>query len=289
MRSEQEILDLVLKVAKEDSRVRAVGMNGSRTNSKVPKDPFRDYDIVYLVTDMQSFMDDPNWVNVFGERIIMQTPEDMAMFPPELGGKFSYLMLFADGNRIDLILTSIEEKDQYCYEDGLTIILLDKDGAMPNVSRPTDEEYWVKKPSADYFDDCCNEFWWVSTYVAKGLWRQEILYAYDHLNLVRSMLIKMIEWKVGVETSFSLSTGKNGKYLKRYVDEETWVKLLMTYPSGDYEHLWNALFIMTDLFEEVATKVADNLYFKYPLEEAKKVKLYLKHVQNLHSGSSEIY
>ncbi|MDI5791189.1 aminoglycoside 6-adenylyltransferase [Bacillus licheniformis] len=40
MRTEQEIIDLVLKVAREDSRVRAVGMNGSRTNPNVPKDPF---------------------------------------------------------------------------------------------------------------------------------------------------------------------------------------------------------------------------------------------------------
>jgi hypothetical protein len=49
LRSEQQILDLVLKVAKEDSRVRAVGMNGSRTNPKGPKDPFRDYDIAILL------------------------------------------------------------------------------------------------------------------------------------------------------------------------------------------------------------------------------------------------
>lgn len=118
MRSEQEMLDLVLKVAKEDSRVRAVGMNGSRTNPNVPKDAFRDYDIVYLVTDIQSFIDDPNWITIFGERIMMQTPENMAMFPPELGERFSYLMLFTDGNRIDLILVPIEEKDQFAARIG---------------------------------------------------------------------------------------------------------------------------------------------------------------------------
>lgn len=32
MRSEKEMFDLILKVAKEDERVRAVYMNGSRTN-----------------------------------------------------------------------------------------------------------------------------------------------------------------------------------------------------------------------------------------------------------------
>lgn len=111
MRSEQEIMDLVLKVAKEDDRVRAVGMNGSRTNPNVPKDPFRDYDIAYLVTDMQSFFDDPDWIDVFGERIIMQTPEDMELFPNELGDRFTYMMLFTDGNRIDLMLIPLEEKE----------------------------------------------------------------------------------------------------------------------------------------------------------------------------------
>ncbi|MFJ7747632.1 aminoglycoside 6-adenylyltransferase [Peribacillus sp. NPDC097295] len=30
----------------------------------------------------------------------------------------------------------------------------------------------MKKPSAEFFTECCNEILWVSTYVAKGLWRQ---------------------------------------------------------------------------------------------------------------------
>ncbi|MBD1381839.1 aminoglycoside 6-adenylyltransferase [Metabacillus arenae] len=289
MRSEQEILDLVLDVAMRDKRIRAVGMNGSRVNPNVPKDPFRDYDIVYLVNDMQSFISDPNWIHVFGDRIILQTPENMAMFPAELGGRFSYLMLFTDGNRIDLILAPIEEKDEYCKEDGLTVILMDKDNSLPLIPPPTDKEYWVKRPSAEFFADCCNEFWWVSTYVAKGLWRREILYAYDHLNLVRSMLIKMVEWKVGIDTNFSLSIGKNGKYLDRYVDKPLWGKILMTYPSGDYENSWNALFGMTDIFEQTAIYVSEKLNFEYRYEEAERVKKYLKHVQSLPSDAVSIY
>ncbi|WP_306008617.1 aminoglycoside 6-adenylyltransferase [Bacillus sp. MMSF_3353] len=275
MRLEKEMMELILRVAEKDERVRAVAMNGSRTNSKVPKDTFRDYDIVYLVSDLQSFLPNHDWVNVFGKRIIMQTPEDMAMFPPELGGRFTYLMLFEDGNRIDLMLIPIEEKDIYCSEDGLTVILLDKDGNMPKLSEPTDKDYWVKKPSAEFFADCCNEFWWVSTYVAKGLWRQEILYAYDHLNNVREMLLTMLEWKVGIETNFSLSVGKNSKYLKRYLDNDIWERLMKTYPNGDYEQVWNSLFETIDLFEQVAIEVARILEYQYPSEEANKVKQYL--------------
>lgn len=50
MRSEAEMYDLILKIAKEDSRIRAAYMNGSRTNKNVPQDIFRDYDVVYVVT-----------------------------------------------------------------------------------------------------------------------------------------------------------------------------------------------------------------------------------------------
>ncbi len=281
MRTEKEIMELIIKVAEKDERVRAVAMNGSRTNSNVPKDTFRDYDVVYLVSDLQSFLINPDWVNLFGKRIIMQTPEDMAMFPPELDGRFTYLMLFEDGNRIDLMLISIEEKDIYCSEDGLTVILLDKDGNMPKLSEPTDKDYWVKKPSAEFFADCCNEFWWVSTYVAKGLWRQEILYAYDHLNSAREMLLTMLEWKVGIETNFSLSVGKNSKYLKSYLDNDIWERVMKTYPNGDYEQVWNSLFETINLFEQVAIKVASILEYQYPSEDSTKVKQYLTKIQNL--------
>jgi hypothetical protein len=41
MRNEQEMLDLILNVAKADDRIRAVYMNGSRTNPNVKKDWIR--------------------------------------------------------------------------------------------------------------------------------------------------------------------------------------------------------------------------------------------------------
>lgn len=51
MRSEQEMFDLILNTAREDKRIRAVYMNGSRTNPNAPKDIFQDYDIVYVVRE----------------------------------------------------------------------------------------------------------------------------------------------------------------------------------------------------------------------------------------------
>ncbi|MGZ7444382.1 aminoglycoside 6-adenylyltransferase [Paenibacillus sp. TH7-28] len=282
MRSEQEMMQLILDYARNDERVRAVGMNGSRTNPNVPRDRFQDYDIVFLVTDMNSFIRDKHWVDCFGSRIIMQTPEDMKLIPPDLDGNYSYLMLYSDGNRIDLTLCPVEKKETWNNGDKLSIVLLDKDHALPHLPEPTDQDYWVKRPSAALYADCCNEFWWVSTYVAKGLWRREMTYAMDHLNMyVRPMLIKMLEWKVGLDTGFSLSAGKNGKYLEKYLPNQNWLALTSTYPDGTYAAVWRALFAALDLFRSTAKEVAERLNYEYPLDDDRNVTAYLKQVQQL--------
>lgn len=290
MRTSDEIFELVLGYAANDERIRAVGLNGSRTNPNAPKDLFQDFDIVYVVTDVNSFIEDPHWIEVFGERIIMQTPENMSMFPPGLGGRFSYLMLFTDGNRIDLTLVSNDEKDTYYKEDKLTVILMDKDNDLAELLPPTDKDYWVKRPSAEFFSDCCNEFWWVSTYVAKGLWRSEILYAAEHLNnIMRPMLLKMLEWKVGIEHSYSVSIGKFGKYLEKYLSEENWQELLSTYADGSYKDMWRALFAMLVQFRTTAIFVAEGLGYEYSREEDAKVTAYLEHISHLSPNATKIY
>lgn len=276
MRTEQEMFDLILDTAKKDERVRIVGLNGSRTNSKVPKDIFQDFDIVYIVTDVKSFVEDENWIDIFGKRIIMQTPDN-----PE-PTRFTYLMLFADGNRIDLRLIPFKEKEIYLKEDKLTKILLDKDNCLNYNLLPNDDDYHVKRPSYKIFNECCNEFWWVSTYVAKGLWRKEILYANYHIEeCVRPMLTKILEWEVGIKTNFSISTGKCNKYLKQYLTDEQWENLLCTYSNSSYTDCWDTLFIMTEMFCTTSKYVAEQFNYLYPTEEAKNVKIFLKYIHQL--------
>src|SRR6476620_665620 len=107
MRTEQEMLDLILETARCDERIRVVVMNGSRANPNAPRDPFQDFDIVYVVRDVAPFRHNLEWIKRFGELMILQMPEAMQDPPPENDGSFTYLMLFSDGNRIDLTLFPI--------------------------------------------------------------------------------------------------------------------------------------------------------------------------------------
>ncbi|MCL2637978.1 MAG: aminoglycoside 6-adenylyltransferase [Oscillospiraceae bacterium] len=264
MRTEKEMFDLFLNIAKVDERIRVVGMEGSRTNINVPKDDFQDYDMSYIVTDMESFTNNDNWLDVFGKRIIIQKPEAMDLFPPELDW-FSYLMIFEDGIKIDLSIIPLEMLDEYLKSDKLLKILLDKDGLVLNPPTPTDKDYWIYKPSVEFFDDCCNEFWFVSTYIAKGLFRDELLYACFHMEqIARVQLFNMLSWKIGVEHGYNFSIGKHNKYIKKHLTENEWNLLMKTFRMDSIDSCWTALKSAHQLFRQTSKYVAEKLNYNYP-------------------------
>lgn len=289
MRSEQEMLDLIRSVALNDDRVRAVIMNGSRANPNAPKDIFQDYDVIYVVSEKESFLADPNWIRVFGELMILQLPDEMVDPPGEGMDHYAYLMQFVDGNRIDLSLYPVDKLDQL-EDDSLTLVLLDKDGILPAYAPPNDSGYLPKPPTAKAFFDCTNEFWWVCPYVAKGLWRREIVYAKHVLdNYVREQLDKMLAWYVGQCNDYTKSPGKLGKYLEQCLDPQLWQLLLCTYSDAGYEHTWDALMAMGELFRRIAIQVADHFGFTYPHGDDQRVTAHLEHVRNLPQDAKEMY
>lgn len=289
MRSEQEMLELILDTARNDERIRAVIMNGSRANPNAPRDPFQDFDIVYIVTDVAPFRHNYEWIKRFGEIMILQMPEDMQDPPPNNDGGFTYLMQFTDGNRIDLGLDPPAMLPEL-VRDSLSVLLLDKDGLVEPFAPANERDYLPKPPTAKAFADCCNEFWWVCPYVAKGLWREEITYAkYMQEHFVRDQLMKMLNWSVGVQTQFAGNPGKFGKYLKRYLAPELWELLLKTYADASCEHTWEALFATCDLFRITARRVAGYFGFGYPADDDEKVSAHLQHVQRLPKDAQEMY
>ncbi|MEF3302982.1 aminoglycoside 6-adenylyltransferase [Paenibacillus sp. GYB003] len=266
MRSEQEMMAMFVDFAANDPRIRLATLEGSRTNPNIPRDRFQDFDISYFVTDMESFKQDDRWLDVFGKRAMMQKPEQMELFPPELGNWFSYLILFEDGHKADLTLIPLNEAERYFEDsDGLVEVLLDKDAIVRNEIVATDRSYWIRKPTAGQFDDCCNEFWMVSTYVVKGLARKEILFAIDHLNeIARPNLLRMIAWQIGAERGYTFSVGKNYKFIDRYMPRQAWETLLSTYAGNGYEAMWRALFTCFELFRTYSKAVAERFGYKYP-------------------------
>ena len=266
MRTSAEMLALFTKTASADERIRAATIEGSRVNPSVPPDAWQDYDITFLVTDVESFTCSDAWLEVFGDRVFMQKPEAMELFPPDFPtGWFSYLMLFSDGTKADLTLVPHTDVDKYVEQDPLIRVLLDKDGIFSNMQEPSDERFWIQRPQPAYIDDCANEFFFVCTYVAKGLLRDELLFAnWMFEQILRVELLRMVGYAAGARNGFPLNTGKHDKWLPRFLSENERETLLETYRLDSIDAVWKALHAALGLFESALIEVCDTLSYDCP-------------------------
>lgn len=65
------MFDLILEIAERDERIRGAYLNGSRANPNVPEDIFQDYDVVYVVRETKSFIEDKHWIEQFADGVRM--------------------------------------------------------------------------------------------------------------------------------------------------------------------------------------------------------------------------
>lgn len=267
-----EIENKIRTFAEKNSRIRAVVLNGSRANPNVNTDSLQDYDLIFIVDDFNSFLENRDWLSHFGNPVLQQIPDEMDLGKEENDCHFSYTFLtyFDDGNRIDLTLYPKDKFETEFIPESLSIVWMDKDGLLRNIPRASEIDFHISKPTQQEFTEVCNEFWWCLTNVAKGLKREELIYAKEMMeNVVRPMFLKLIEWKIGAANSFKVSTGKSGKFIAKYVDEEFYKSILATYADSTIENNWTALFLMMDIFREEQRNLADKLHLQSNPEEAK--------------------
>ena len=261
MRTETEMLDVILKTA-ETLQVKAVAMSGSRTNQNAPKDEFQDYDVVYIVDDLDNLTSDLSWLNQFGKRIIEQ---EVALDHRRL-----FLMLFEDGNRIDLTLCPKEHIQEWVDSEAGFTVLEDPEHLFEPYSQNL-ERYWTSPATETNFVKSCNEFWWVSAYVVKGICRNQIIYAIDHLyGICQQEFLKILAWQVASARG-KVDIGKNYKYLCQYLPAEKEKKFSNLLDFSSIEKLSQSLLATMQLFHREAQKLAQKLGFDYDKEVAEKM------------------
>ena len=261
MRTEPEILDLIFQTAKT-LQVEAVAMSGSRTDTKASKDEFQDYDVVYVVDNLDELITDLSWLCQFGKRILEQEVR--------LGNLRLFLMLFEDGNRIDLTLCSKVHIKEWIESEANFIVLEDPKGLFVPHS-PTPQRYWTSPANAIEFEKACNEFWWVSAYVVKGICRKQVIYATDHLyGICQQELLKVLAWQVASNRGV-VDIGKNYKYLFNYLPTEKGKEFSNLLDFSSVEKLTQSLFATMELFHQEAQSLAQKMGFDYDKEVAEKM------------------
>ena len=106
--------------------------------------------------------------------------------------------------------------------------------------------------------------------------------------MIREQLLKMLTWYFGIKTNFKKSPGKSGKYIKGDIELEIWAELEKTYSDANFEHIWEALFTMGNLFRRLARTVAEKFGFQYPQQDDDNVGEYLRRLKNLPLDAKEL-
>ena len=266
MRTETEMLSLLIKIAK-NLKVKAVALSGSRTDTKAPKDEFQDYDVVYVVDNFDNLTSDLSWLDYFGKRIIEQEVV--------LDHRRLYLMLFEDGNRIDLTLCLKDHIQEWVDSEAGFTVLEDPEHLFEPYSQNL-ERYWTSPASAIDFEKACNEFWWVSAYVVKGICRKQVIYATDHLyGICQQEFLKILAWQVASDRG-KVDIGKNYKYLFNYLPAEQKKEFSNLLDFSSLDKITQSLFATMEFFHREAQYLAKKLGFDYDMEVAEEMIEYAK-------------
>jgi aminoglycoside 6-adenylyltransferase len=286
--SETAVLDRLVGWATAHPSIRALVLYSSRTNPHAVLDRFSDYDVLLVVPDPGPFVRDESWLAAFGP-VLVRLPDDSG----QLQGLATHtrLVLYGDGTKIDYTLWSVAHFQrvlgEQCLPEGLDLgyrVLVDKDGLAATLKPPTHRAYIPAPPTARQFHDLIEEFWWESTYVAKNIWRGELIEQKHNLDSVMKaeLMTTLFQWRIEIDHQWSIRPGGTlGKGLKTLLEGETWTDFAQTYVGADPEQNWEALLRTISLCRRLAREVAQALGYAYPEDLDQRVSAYLQSVRSL--------
>jgi len=287
MKPEREIqLKKVISWANSNDEIRAMLLTSSLVNPDAPVDQFSDLDIEFAVQNLHRFLGNDEWLSNFGG-VVAKIVEGEECFDEK---HVMRMVFYADYSKIDFKVYSVEKfteevnntEMQEDWDVGYKI-LVDKDGLTKNMKAATYQSVLIKKPTKEQFTQLLNDFWWDMTYVAKCLARDEIFYAkfMSEDNMRTNYLTKIIEWYIGLQHNWSITTNKRGRLFKKYLHPQMWEKVEATFSGSNIEDNWKSLFAYADLGHELGTTIADKLDYPYPYKLEKDIREYLRHVKTI--------
>jgi aminoglycoside 6-adenylyltransferase len=225
------------------------------------------------------------WLTDFGDVLAAwRDPDALKRDPP----RTCWVTQYADGTKIDFTLWPVMLMRQVAQSpalpDQLDVgyrVLVDKDGLTGGLQSATYRAHIPSRPSRDEFLTAIEDFLLESTYVAKHLWRDDLMpakFSLDHV-MKQGGLRTMLEWRIEIDHAWSLRPGVSGKGLKRLLSPDVYRALEETYVGPRIADNWMALFDTIALFRRIAAEVATHFGYQYPRDLDERVVAYLRRVQ----------
>ncbi|MGM7719523.1 aminoglycoside 6-adenylyltransferase [Metabacillus sp. Hm71] len=278
-----EKISMMLNWAKSNEEIRTIILTNSLANPEASRDLFSDFNVELFVNDLQPFLSD-EWVGDFGTIVSLQPLKAVVS-----ENWVTRLVLYEDGVRIDFQISTNESVKQLVnasrlppvYDNGYKV-LLDKDNLTHGIKPPSYSAFVTKKPTEEEYTKLMNDFWWNATYAAKNLLHDERYFSKFMLdNVIRFNMLfqKVTDWYIGVQHGWNVNPNKTGRWLKSYLDTQTWRELETIFAETNIENNWNGIFRTADLFKRLGVEVGTKLGYPYPYHTENNVRKYLHEVK----------
>ena len=289
---QEEVIEKLVRWGEAEFLLRAAILTSSRAIPQAHTDVFSDYDVILILTSLDSFFADRSWLDAFGSVLALYRDPLIV----ERGFQRSaYVTQYDNGLKIDFNLWPVELLKQIVAEPQLPSefdagyqVLIDKDNLTVGLKSPTYRGYIPTPPTETEYQDKLESFFLDTTYVAKFLWRDDLMAAKHILenSLKQDHLLPMFEWRMEIDHNWSLKPGPYGRGLKQRLRQDLWADLEQTYTGAELESNWAALFQTINLMRRVATEVGEAMGFHYPDELEQRVRNYLHRVRQLSKAES---
>ncbi len=283
---EADVLERLVTWASEEPSVRCMLLTSSRARPGGAPDHLSDYDVILVVAEPERFARGDTWQLAFGRPLVRWGDErDLCGLPTHFRG-----VVYEDFVKIDYSIwpTELLERilDQGALPDQLDVgyrVLLDKDDVAARLEPASYKAHIPSPPTEAAYRALVEEFWWDTTYAAKGLRRGELVFVksfvFEH-DMRLEALNRFLEWWVELDLDWSAPVGQHGRGLERLLPSDLWSEVVGTYVGPGIEDNWDALFRMTALFGRVATEVGAALGYSYPQEIDDRLTAYLRNVRD---------
>jgi aminoglycoside 6-adenylyltransferase len=284
---EDVVIQSLIRWGEQRSSVRAMILTSTRANPDAPKDIFSDYDVIVVVKTIQPYLKQDAWLEDFGRVLVVYRDPVRQEYGHD---RFARITQYEDGTKIDFtvwpvesLLAAVQDEQLVDNLDVGYAVLLDKDGLTNRLKAPTHKAHIPTPPNNEAYQSLIEVFFHEATYVAKNIWRDELLpakYNFDYV-MKHKKLRQMLEWRIEIDHNWSLKPGAYGKGLNKHLPPEIWAELKNTYVGSGWEENWQALFAAIDLFRKVAIQVGQHFGYAYPHVLDRRVLIYLRKVKDL--------
>jgi aminoglycoside 6-adenylyltransferase len=285
MISHEKIIHQLQQWAAEEPSVRAVVLTSSRAILHGHTDAFSDYDVILALTDIEPFFENRSWLENFGSVLALYRDP---LISDRGFQRSAFVTQYEDSLKIDFnlwpvgLLKAIVSEPQLTPEfDAGYRVLLDKDHITDPLQSPTYKSYIPKPPTEAEYQALIESFFLDTGYVAKFLWRDDLVaakYILDH-SLKHQHLLIMLGWRIEIDHDWALKLGPYGRGLKRWLRQDLWEQFEATYTNAEPSSNWLALFRSIDVMRRVAIEVGDHLGYRYPEQLERRVQAYLQKVR----------